>query len=136
MMKELPKNIQTLLNDPKSVKILATKTSNDMLHTVPLGSLNAPDAKTIAFGKILISETHTNLEKAKKNGSLVSVLGVNGTEAYQVRCKVREFTTAGPLFDAMGAKLKAMNMPLYGVWLLEPVEIINQSPGPNAGKSI
>lgn len=136
MVKELPTKVFELLNDPQAVKILASKSDNHMLHMVPLGSLNAPDTKTIAFGKILIKETHVNLERAKGGKDLVSVLAVKGGEAYQVRCKVKDFTTSGPIFEKMGAMLKEKKMPLFGVWLLEPEEVVNQSPGPDAGKKL
>jgi hypothetical protein len=136
MAKELSSKVFELLNDPQAVKILASKSSDHKLHTVPLGSLSAPDHKTIILGKILIKETHANLEKAVGGADLVSVLVVKGGEAYQIRCKVKEFATKGPIFDAMAAAMKAKNMPLSGVWILEPEEVVNQSPGPEAGKTI
>ena len=34
----------------------------------------------------------------------------------------------------MNEALKARGMKAAGVWLLTPVEVLNQSPGPNAGK--
>lgn len=134
MVKELPINVQAIINDPQAVKVLSTSSGEGMLHSVPLGSLSAPGPNVIALGKILIKETHANLEKALSNGGNVSVLAVKGGEAYQIRCKPKAFNTDGPIFQAMKEKLP--NMPLTGVWLLEPFEIINQSPGPDAGKRL
>lgn len=136
MVKILPEKVFNLLNDPQAVKVLASRSGDHEIHTVPLGSLSAPDHETIVFGKILIKETHGNLEKAVGGRDLVSVLAVKGGEAYQIRSKVKEFATKGPIFDGMSAAMKARNMPLSGVWLLEPVEVINQSPGPDAGKKL
>ena len=136
MAKELSDKVFELLNDPQAVKILASKSGDHKLHTVPLGSLRALDHKTIILGKILIKETHANLEKAVGSTDLVSVLAVKGGEAYQIRCKVKEYATKGPIFDAMAEAMKARNMPLSGVWILEPEEVVNQSPGPEAGKTI
>ena len=135
MTKELPKNVMDLINDPQSVKILSTSSGENLLHSVPLGSLSAPSADLIVFGKILTNETHANLEKALKVNGSVSVLAVKGKEAYQVRCHPKSFATDGSVFQAMKGKLSA-GTPLHGVWLLEPVEIINQTPGPDAGKRL
>lgn len=136
MTKKLPEKVFALLNDQQAVKVLASRSSDHELHTVPLGSLSAPDHDTIVFGKILIKETHGNLEKVVGGKDLVSVLAVKGGEAYQVRSKVKEFATKGPIFDGLSAALKAKNLPLSGVWVLEPVEVIDQSPGPNAGHKL
>jgi hypothetical protein len=136
MVKEMPQNVQDLFNDPLSVKVLATQSSNGMLHTVPLGSLTAPTPGTIVFAKILAKETHENLEAALKKGSHVSALAVKGGAAYQARCKVKTFVTSGPMFEQMEKKLKERNMTAAGVWVLEPEELIDQSPGPNAGRHI
>lgn len=136
MVKELPKKVFELLNDPQAIKILASRSGDHKLHTIPLGSLGAVDTKTIILGKILMKETHANLEKAIGSQNLVSVLAVKGGEAYQVRCTVKQYVTDGPIFEKLGEALKAKNLPLSGVWLLEPAEIINQSPGPDAGKTL
>lgn len=134
MVKVLPKNVQDLFNDPQAVKILATQSSNGMLHMVPLGSLSAPTPDTIVFGKIMAKETHANLETALKNGTYVSALAVKAPAAFQVRCKPKGYTTSGPVIDAMNEKFKARGMKVPGIWTLEPVEVIDQTPGPNAGK--
>jgi len=133
MAKEIPPRVMDLINNPQSIKILSTCSAENSLHSVPLGSLSAPSSRSIVFAKIMANETHANLENAQKSGGIVSVLAVKGKEAYQVRCRPMAFDTSGPEFQAMRAKLSP-EMPLHGVWLLEPVEVINQSPGPDAGK--
>jgi len=135
MAKEIPSRVMELINNPQSVKILSTCSVENSLHSVPLGSLSAPSSRSIVFAKIMANETHANLENAQKSGGIVSVLAVKGEEAYQVKCRPMAFDTSGPAFQAMRAKL-SQKMPLHGVWLLEPVEIINQSSGPDAGKRI
>jgi hypothetical protein len=136
MVKELPKKVQDLFNDDQAVKVLATLSHNGMLHAVPLGSLRAPAPDTIVFANILAKETHANLEEMQKKGGYVSALVVKGGESYQVRCKAKAYMTSGPAYDGMNAVLKARGMTAIGVWVLEPVEVINQSPGPNAGKQM
>lgn len=134
MVKELPKKVQDLFNDDQAVKVLATQSKNGMLHAVPLGSLRALAPNTLVFANILAKETHANMEETLKKGGYVSALAVKGGEAYQVRCKAKTYMTSGPAYDRMNEVLKTRGMTALGVWLLEPVEVINQSPGPNAGK--
>lgn len=134
MVKELPKNVMDLFNNDQAVKVLATTTPDGKLHMVPLGSLRAPMPDTLVFAKIMAKETNANLEETLKKGGYVSALAVKGGEAYQVRCKPKAFVTSGPIYDSMSQALKARGMTAAGVWTLEPVEVLNQSPGPNAGK--
>jgi hypothetical protein len=136
MVKELPKNVQDLFNNDQAVKVLATLCKNGMLHAVPLGSLRAPAPDTLVFANILAKETHANMEEALKKGGYASALAVKGGEAYQVRCKAKAYVTSGPAYDSMNEALKARGMKAAGVWILEPIEVLNQSPGPNAGKSL
>ncbi|MGE5465349.1 MAG: pyridoxamine 5'-phosphate oxidase family protein [Betaproteobacteria bacterium] len=134
MVKELPKNVQDLFNNDQAVKVLATLSRNGMLHAVPLGSLRAPGPDTLVFANILAKETHANLEETLKKDGYVTALAVKGGESYQVRCKAKAYVTSGPAYDSMNEALKARGMKAAGVWLLTPVEVLNQSPGPNAGK--
>jgi len=136
LVKELPKKVQDLFNDDQAVKVLATQSKNGMLHAVPLGSLRAMASNTLVFANILAKETHANMEETLKKGGYVSALAVKGGESYQVRCKAKMYMTSGPAYDRMNEVLKARGMTALGVWLLEPVEVINQSPGPDAGKQM
>lgn len=56
MVKELPKKVLELLNDPLAVKIIASKSDEHVLHAVPLGSISALNSTTIMLGKILMKE--------------------------------------------------------------------------------
>jgi len=134
MVKALPKVVQDLFNDPGAVKVLATASPNGVLHVIPLGSLQAPEADKIAFAKIMAKEASSNLELGLTKGAYASALAVKGGQAFQVRCKAKEFDQAGPLFQKLSDAYKAKGMNVLGVWVLEPVEVLNQSPGPDAGK--
>ncbi|MCP8321543.1 MAG: hypothetical protein H3Z52_11485 [archaeon] len=56
--------------------------------------------------------------------------------AYQARCKVKSLETSGPIYENFKEALKKMGFEIRGVWVLEPVEVYNQSPTPDAGKKI
>jgi hypothetical protein len=135
----LPKEVQDLYNDPAAIKILATRSGED-LHVIPLGSLRAIDANTIICATIHMREAHENLHIAAETGARVSTLalkvGPGGPpQAYQVRCRVKAFVTSGPIFEGVKENLKNRGMEVRGVWILEPLEVLAQV-GPNAGKKI
>jgi len=144
MVKSLPKNVQDLFNDRAAVKVLSTHSPSSM-HAVPLGSLVAITPDLIVFGRgIYNKETHENLQKAKANSELVSALAVKGGTAYQVRVKPMDYQTSGPILDKIREALKPIfdqmklnvNDLIIGVWTFQPVEIIDQGMGPNAGKKL
>ena len=135
----IPKEVQDVYNDPAAIKVLATRSGED-LHVIPLGSLRVVDANTIVCAAIHMQEAHKNLQAAAETGTKVSTLAVKAgpggpPQAYQIRCKVKTFLTAGPPVDQMNEALKRMGMKARGVWVLEPLEVLAQI-GPNAGKKI
>ena len=135
-MVALPEVVMKALNDPASVKMLATKTPEGAVHAIALGSLMAPDPNTIMFGVVFMKQTHNNLEKMKKKGERPAVLVVNGKNAYQVHATIKDFKTSGPVLDMMNQKVKALGITVTGVWFMEPETVFDQSPGPNVGKKI
>lgn len=135
----IPKEVQDLYNDPAAIKVLATR-SGDNLHIIPVGSLRVLDANTLACASILMQETHENLRIAAETGAKVSTLAIKveagkPPQAYQIRCRVKGFITSGPIFENMKDAFKKRGMDIRGVWLLEPLEVLVQA-GPNAGKKI
>jgi hypothetical protein len=133
-MVTLPAEVVAALNNPKASKVLATIRPDGNIHAIPVGSIMAPDANTIGFGAILMKETGKNLEAMKKKGTLVSVVVIAEMKAYQVRAKVKDQVTSGPLFDGMNEHLKSIGLKANSVWTVEPVEVWNQSAGYEAGK--
>jgi hypothetical protein len=135
-MVALPEVVMKALNDPASVKVLATKTPEGVVHAIPLGSLAALGPNTIIFGVVFMKQTHNNMEKMKKKGESPAVLVVNGRNAYQVHAMIKDFKTSGPVLDMMNEKVKARGITVTGVWFMEPETVFDQSPGPNVGKEI
>jgi hypothetical protein len=135
-MVALPESVMKALNDPASVKVLATKTPEGEIHAIPLGSLVAPDPNTIIFGVVFMKQTHINMEKMQKKGEHPVVLVVNGRNAYQIHAVIKDFKTIGPVLDMMNEKVKARGIAITGVWFIEPETVFDQSPGANVGKKI
>jgi hypothetical protein len=132
----MPEAVMNALNDPTSVKVLATKTPEGSVNAIPLGSMMAPDPNSIVFGVVLMKKTHINMEDMQKKGDSPVVLVVTGGSAYQVHAKIKDYKTSGPILDAMNEKLKSRGIKVIGVWYMEPATVYDQTPGPNAGKKL
>jgi hypothetical protein len=136
----LDKEVLELYNDPSAIKILAVASRESGLHLIFVDSMMAPDPETIIFAIVAMTDVNKNLIQAMISGELVSVLAVATaveiSTAYQIRCRVKEFQTTGPLYDKFLDQLKARSEDLEGVWILNPVEVTDRTPGLNFGKLI
>lgn len=129
---KIPSEVMALLNDQEATKVLTSVSIEGIPHTIVVGSTMAPQEDLICAAEIMMQNTAQNLEAY----SNVTVLAVKGMESYQVKAKVKGRQTEGPLFDNVKAELEKMGLPCRGVWLFDPLEIYDQSAGPNAGKKI
>jgi len=132
----MPQEVVSALNTPSASKVLATVRPDGSAHTISVGSIVAPSPEMIAFGAILMKETGNNLKSMKEKGQSVSVLVTQETKSYQVRGKVKDYITSGPLFDQMNENLKAIGLKAVGVWTVEPTDVWNQSANYDAGKKM
>ncbi|OPX63032.1 MAG: hypothetical protein A4E29_00439 [Methanomassiliicoccales archaeon PtaB.Bin134] len=135
-MVAIPEEVLKVLNDDASVRVLATKSKSGDVHAIQVGSLKAPAPDTIIVGAILMKRTGKNLEAMKEKGELVSILAGSKTTSYEVRAKVKDYVTSGPIFDQMNAALEKMGLKAAGVWVLGVQEVWNQSAGYSAGSKM
>jgi hypothetical protein len=135
-MVAIPAEVMEALNNPKAAKVLATVKDDGSPHIISVGSIMAPNPQTIAFGAILMKETGKNLEAMKKKKTDVAILVTVEMKSYQIKAKVKDAITSGPLFDKMNEVLKGFGMKANVVWTVEPVEVWNQSATYDAGKKM
>ncbi|HUT27695.1 MAG TPA: hypothetical protein VMW85_06600 [Methanomassiliicoccales archaeon] len=135
-MVAIPEEVMKVLNDDKSIRILATKSKEGHVHAIQVGSLKAASPDTIIVGAILMKRTGTNLENMKANGEMASILAGSQTTSFEIKAKPKEFITSGPIFDGMNAALEKMGMKATGVWSLQVAEVWNQSANYEAGKKM
>lgn len=135
-MAKMPKNVVDLLNDPKASKVIATVGSDGNPHAIMVGSINAPAEDKIAVGVILMEHTNKNLEGMKEKGQKAAILVGKEMESYQIKANIGDYQTSGPIFEAMKTEIEKIGLKLKAVWLLEPVEVWNQSASYEAGKRI
>ncbi|HVO78067.1 MAG TPA: hypothetical protein VMS79_04275, partial [Methanomassiliicoccales archaeon] len=72
----------------------------------------------------------------KKKGLEAVVLVTVEMKSYQIRGKVKDKVSSGPLFDKMNENLKKIGLQAREVWMLEPTEVWNQSASYDAGKKM
>ena len=135
-MVKLPAEVMQAVNNPKAGKVLVTIKADGSPHVIQVGSIMSPDPEMIAFGAIIMKETGKNLEAMKKKKTDVAILVTAGMKSYQIKAKVKDALTSGPLFDKMNEVLKGMGMKANVVWTVEPEEVWNQSPSYDAGKKM
>jgi hypothetical protein len=135
-MVKLPDEVMQAVNNPKAGKVLVTIRADGSPHAIPVGSIMSPDPETVAFGAILMKESGKNLEAMKKKKTDAAILVTVEMKSYQIKAKVKDALTSGPLFDKMNEHLKALGMKASVVWTVEPVEVWNQSATYDAGKKM
>lgn len=128
----IPEQAVKLLNDPDASKVLTTISDDGVLHSIVVGSIMAPDEKTVCAAEVLMKTTAKNLETNKN----IAVLTVKGMESYLVNATVVERQTEGPLFDKVAEQMKKAGLPMKALWIFEPTAVYDQSAGPNAGTKL
>lgn len=132
-MVKIPDEVVKAINNEKNPKILATVGADGAPHAIQAGSIRAPSNEMMIVGAILMKRTGKNLEAMKRDNKMASFLVLDGMKSYEVRCRVGDFVTSGPLFDTMSEKMKQVGMTVQGVWTFSPVEVFNQSASYEAG---
>ena len=141
----IPNEVMILINDPKSSKTISTLSREGRIHTIYMGSMMAISSDRLAFAHILMKRTNRNLGEMREKGDPVSVSVTLGQASYEIIAKVEEYQTSGLAYDIIiealmrsGVKegLDRYGMKVHGVWILKPVEVWNESPGPSAGTRI
>lgn len=135
-MVAIPEAVMKILNDPTSVRVIATKSDKGDVHIIQAGSIKAPAPDTLIIAAILMKRTGKNLEHMKAKGEMVSILAGSKLESYEIRAKVKDLVTSGPIFDGMNAELSKMGMKASGVWVFDVKEVWNQSANYQAGSKM
>jgi len=135
-MVEIPKEVFELLNNDNATKVLATKTPEGDVHAIVLGSLSAPNPKSIVFGTLVMKKSSQNLRAMMEKGELAAVLVAWKTVSYEIRCKIKKQSKKGKELVRMNELLAPMGLKMTSVWYLEPVEVWNQSASYKAGTKV
>ncbi len=124
---ELPENVLQLLNKPSATRILGIFNDNRGLCLSPLRLIKVPREDVVLLPQRNDAEMQDDLTAAMASGQTVSILCLSNPhdkrQAYEILCSVKEYQTAGPLYEKFLDELRADYSELQGVWVLEPLEV-------------
>ncbi|MGZ7181185.1 MAG: hypothetical protein ACXVJJ_02930 [Halobacteriota archaeon] len=122
---ELPAYILQLLNQSQTTKILGVLDTDGNIELTPFVTIKAPEPGLILLPQNTQKETRNTLTEAMKRGQRVSILcsdELHGEgRSYLITCVVREYQSAGPLYEKFVDELRVTYAGLQGVWILEPL---------------
>ena len=128
---DLPDEAMRLLNDRSATVTLATTALDGTISLVRIRGVKAPEAHIIVLAQPGGAQIDQELMRHMETSSVVSILCAltrgERVIAYQVICSVKEFQTAGPLYEKFLDELRARTVDLKGVWILEPVDVLDRS---------
>lgn len=123
--------VMGLLNDSDTEKTLVTVAADGKTSLTNVKAIKAPKPSVIVLAQVEAKQLNKELLSHMDERSLVSILCVSVNEeqrtAYQIVCSVSEFQTSGPLYEKFLDELRARYVDLDGVWVLEPVDIVDRS---------
>lgn len=128
---DLPNDVMELLNDREAVKTLATIADDGTTSLLAVKAVRAPEPSVIVLAQVKAKQLYSELLHHMETGRLASILCLSAREerqvAYQIICSVREFQSAGPLYEKFLDELRARYVDLDGVWVFDPVDIVDRS---------
>jgi hypothetical protein len=128
---DLLDNAMRLLNDRTATIMLATASRGGTINLTTILAVKAPEQNVILLAQPRGTQIEEELLHNLETGSLISVLCASASAqretAYQVICSVKEFQTTGPLYEKFIDVLRMRTVDLKGVWVLEPVDVIDRS---------
>lgn len=120
---KMTKDMMLLLNDTEAVRVLNTVSENGIPHSIAVNTAMAPESSLISIADINMKTSTKNL----KCNTMISILTVKEYKSYLIKALVKDFKTDGLLFDAIKEEAMKKGLPCRGLWLFEPVEVIDQS---------
>lgn len=120
-----------LINNPETVKVLATVDEKGAPHVVFKSSLWANDRNQLLYLEFLeSSRTNKNMVRSIwfNHTISVTVLGTDGT-AYQIKGKPVKSVVAGTQFREHYVRIQKElgDVDLAAVWIIEPETVTNQT---------
>ncbi len=129
-MAEFPREFLELVNDPQSVKVVATTDKAGAPHVVVKDSLTVAGGH-LAFGEVLEdSDSGRYLVRSIWFDRPVAVNVTKGERSWQVKGRTYKCLIAGPLLKDFLLRERAKRGPdadLNAVWLIEPTEVRDEA---------
>ena len=126
---EIPQHIKEVINNPESIKVLATVSKDGIPHVVFKGSLKAIDDSTLLFLEFIeSSQTNKNMIHSIWFNKTVSVNVLLGKESFQLKGKVQRAIVAGNEFEKYYNQVQeSKKIDLSTVYKIDVEEVVDQS---------
>ena len=118
------------LNEPDALKILVTLDEQGLPHPTPKGSIRWDGEHIVSWEVLESSRTNRNLTRAIWFDKPVVILLVTADkQAFKLTAKAAHNIVAGKEFTRHYEEAeKRHGKGIAGVWLFDPIEIVDQSP--------
>lgn len=126
---EISQHVKDVINNPDTLKVLATVNKDGVPHVVFKGSLFLADDGLLEYNEIIeSSQTNKNLVYSLWFNKTVSINVLLGKESFQIKGKVDRALIAGREFEKRyNEVLEKRNNELSTVWRIIPEEVKEQS---------
>ena len=112
-MAQLTEDVISAIEDPQSIKMLATADKQKKINMVPIGSIKVVDEETLAYACFFAGKTKQNIETTRQAAIVIFQPPVEG---YQVKGRFLKWETAGEIYDQVTTpvieQLKSMGLSL------------------------
>jgi hypothetical protein len=131
MALQLAEKVVYLLQNPNTVKVLATTNEQGEPHVVVKQSLRLGEDGNIVYLELIeSSQTYKNLTRSIwfNRKVAVTLVGQDG-QSYQIKGTPIKCIVAGKFFEEQYSKIreKLADADLAAVWIIQPEEVINQT---------
>jgi hypothetical protein len=139
-MSRLPEELIELLKDPSTTKVVGTTDADGTPHLVFKGSLTTLDGESIVFAEGFEgTQSNKNLVRSIWFDGKVSINVTKGLSSFQIKGRPYKYLITGSIFRTLLDRAREKRGPdadIAGVWVIEPGEIRNESPGIRASEVI
>lgn len=130
MAVKLDGKMKELINDPYSIKMLATVDRDGIPHIVVKKSIRVNEEGNIEYLELIeSSQTNKNMVNSIWFGKTVAVNVQSGNVSYQIKGVPYRAVIAGQQFEKEYDRIrkKLGDVDLSTIWLIRPTEVIEES---------
>ena len=112
-MAKMPAKVIERVNDPKSMKTMATVDREGTPNVAVISSLIAVDEETLVYANLLGVKTPKNLKETGK--AAINIYAPDPGVSYQIKGEFVEFISGGPIYEAFTEHPALKYDPVFGV---------------------
>ncbi|MBR1866854.1 MAG: pyridoxamine 5'-phosphate oxidase family protein [Lachnospiraceae bacterium] len=129
MAVEISRELQEILNDPQSIKVLATTDPEGRPHVVFKGSLHVNEDGYLEYLEFIeSSQTNKNMVHSIWFHKTVAINVKHEKQSFQIEAVPYRALIAGKEFEKRYNQVRReKGIDLSTVWLMEPLEIVEET---------